>query len=149
VSEPTKLESSDLHAYVFVKTACGVDNTAIVTKYGDVFTCGVGANGRLGHGNVENLTEFKKIEGLLSKTGGELVTSVECGSRHTLLLTDKGSLLAFGQGCNGQLGHYDPVLEDCEFPVYIPYFKNIKEKQARKEEKIRLREERYKQFRQF
>ena len=36
------------------QVACGLDFTLILTRDGEVFSCGSGAFGKLGHGNQEN-----------------------------------------------------------------------------------------------
>jgi len=149
MKQPSKVDDIDLAAYIFAKAAAGPEHTALVTKYGDVFTCGVGAQGRLGHGVVHSEPHLRKIERLQLATKGELITDVAAGFKHTLVVTEGGSIFAFGCGVNGQLGVTDESGEDAEYPIEIRFFKSILAKEKRKQEAERIRQERLKQFRQF
>ena len=149
VRQPTKVEDVDLQAYIFAKAAAGPEHTAVLTKYGDVFTCGVGAQGRLGHGTVHSEAHFRKIDKLQLATKGELITDVACGFKHTLVVTEAGSIFSFGCGVNGQLGVTDESGGDAEDPIEIRFFKSILAKELRRKEAERRRQERLKQFRQF
>ena len=40
-------------------------------------------------------------------TNGHVISHMACGADHTLLLTDDGTVLSFGLGTRGQLGHGD------------------------------------------
>lgn len=41
--------------------ACGRHHTVFATENGELFSCGAGGDGQLGHGNTEDLHEPKKI----------------------------------------------------------------------------------------
>jgi alpha-tubulin suppressor-like RCC1 family protein len=57
----------------------------------------------LGHGDEENQLTPKVIEALR----GERVVAVSAGGAHSLVLTEAGAVLSFGDGGEGQLGHGD------------------------------------------
>merc|ERR1711871_343119 len=59
--EPVRLETAEVASHIFCKASCGPEHTVMVTKFGDIFTCGVGAYGRLGHASVTNEVELRKV----------------------------------------------------------------------------------------
>lgn len=75
-------------------------HTVALTEDGRVFTWGNGGTGALGHGDVENQALPREVEGLKEHK----IVKVDCGSEHTIVLTDKGKLFAFGNNRYGQLG---------------------------------------------
>ena len=66
---------------------------------------GAGYNGRLGHGDMDYQQPHtpKVIEALC----GESVVAVTAGWAHSLVLTEAGTVLSFGYGGDGCLGHED------------------------------------------
>ncbi|CAA7404961.1 unnamed protein product [Spirodela intermedia] len=56
--------------------ACGAYHVAVVTSRSEVFTWGKGANGRLGHGDIEDRTTPTLVEALKDKH----IKSISCGS---------------------------------------------------------------------
>ncbi|PON75013.1 Rho GTPase activating protein [Parasponia andersonii] len=94
--------------------ACGEWHAAMVTNTGQLFTCGDGTFGVLGHGNVLSVFQPKEVESLK----GLWVKSVACGSWHTAaiveIIADRfkfnavgGKLFTWGDGDKGRLGHAD------------------------------------------
>ena len=75
----------------------------VLTHTGEVLSFGHGDYGRLGHGDEENQREPKVIEALR----GERAVAVAAGGLHSLVLTDDGAVLSFGDCQFGQLGHGD------------------------------------------
>ncbi|ONK71345.1 uncharacterized protein A4U43_C04F7520 [Asparagus officinalis] len=59
--------------------ACGSYHVAILTTRGEVYTWGKGANGRLGHGDLED----RKIPTLVENLKDRSVKSIACGSNFT------------------------------------------------------------------
>ncbi|KAH9518439.1 Serine/threonine-protein kinase Nek8, partial [Bulinus truncatus] len=80
--------------------ACGDLFTACLTDRGILMTFGSGANGCLGHGNCNNVTQAKIVEALL----GYEVIQVSCGASHVLAVTNEHEVFAWGRGDNGRLG---------------------------------------------
>eukprot|EP00163_Fabomonas_tropica_P003533 TRINITY_DN1302_c0_g1_i2.p1 TRINITY_DN1302_c0_g1~~TRINITY_DN1302_c0_g1_i2.p1 ORF type:complete len:2219 (+),score=807.59 TRINITY_DN1302_c0_g1_i2:52-6657(+) len=83
-----------------VMIGCGSYHTAALTENGEVYTWGWGEDGRLGHGVEDNELTPRMVETLR----GERVVQVACGGHHTLALTDRGDLYAWGWGEDGKLG---------------------------------------------
>ncbi|XP_071732483.1 PH, RCC1 and FYVE domains-containing protein 1-like [Rutidosis leptorrhynchoides] len=83
--------------------ACGVRHFALVTKQGEIFTCGEESGGRLGHGIDRDVGRPRLVE-LLSVTN---VDSVSCGEYHTCAVSSCGDLYTWGDGSHnaGLLGH--------------------------------------------
>ena len=84
-----------------VAMAAGGGHSLVLTDRGDVFSFGYGREGQLGHGDRADQLEPKRIEALR----GFRVVAIAAGERHSMVLTDKGAVLAFGYGREGQLGH--------------------------------------------
>jgi E3 ubiquitin-protein ligase HERC2 len=85
-----------------VCVSAGEIHSAAVNSDGDLFTFGDGFLGQLGHGDKRPRVSPKQV-----KQGGledECVTTVSCGCRHTLAVTDEGEVFSFGFGHFGVLG---------------------------------------------
>ncbi|KAL5706271.1 hypothetical protein ACHQM5_024466 [Ranunculus cassubicifolius] len=59
--------------------SCGSFHVAVLTSRSEVFTWGKGANGRLGHGDIED----RKAPTLIEALKDRLVKSISCGSNFT------------------------------------------------------------------
>ncbi|XP_058101617.1 PH, RCC1 and FYVE domains-containing protein 1-like isoform X2 [Magnolia sinica] len=59
--------------------SCGAYHVAVLTSRSEVFTWGKGANGRLGHGDIED----RKIPTLVESLKDRHVKSISCGSNFT------------------------------------------------------------------
>ncbi|KAJ1287226.1 hypothetical protein BS78_03G414800 [Paspalum vaginatum] len=62
-----------------VQVACGSYHVAVLTNKSEVFTWGKGANGRLGHGDIED----RKIPTLVEALRDRAVRHIACGSNFT------------------------------------------------------------------
>ena len=62
---------------------------------------GKGEDCQLGHGDVNNISTFKKV----GELEGQSVSQVTCGYEHTVVLTSEGILYSFGSRKYGQTGH--------------------------------------------
>ncbi|XP_054721916.1 E3 ubiquitin-protein ligase HERC2-like [Uloborus diversus] len=82
--------------------ACGSAHSAAISSCGELFTWGLGDNGRLGHGDLITQTVPKMVEGLSEKR----VKQVSCGNRdaQTLALTEDEMVYSWGDGDFGKLG---------------------------------------------
>jgi alpha-tubulin suppressor-like RCC1 family protein len=76
-----------------------------VVEGGDLYTCGAGCRGQLGHGDLERLEFPRLVESLV----GVPIMAVAGGSAHSLVLTRNGRVFAFGYGEHGALGGGDYV----------------------------------------
>jgi E3 ubiquitin-protein ligase HERC4 len=92
--------------------ACGAHHSLFVMRDGALWSCGMGADGQLGHGNTESLQYPRQIESVHHIN----MRSAAEGDRQSLVLTANGRVLAFGFGLSGALGqgsyesHHHPVL---------------------------------------
>ncbi|CAH1412420.1 unnamed protein product [Lactuca virosa] len=85
------------------KIACGVQHISLLTKQGEIFTCGEESGGRLGHGTDRHHGRPRLVE-FLSVSN---IDSVACGEFHTCAVSNSGDLYTWGDGSHnaGLLGH--------------------------------------------
>lgn len=76
-------------------------HSCAITETGELFTWGVGFQGRLGHGDKEPCYVPTRVTGELE---GRHVIDVACGSFHSVALTKDGSVFCWGDNANGQCG---------------------------------------------
>ncbi|KAG0590970.1 hypothetical protein KC19_1G139700 [Ceratodon purpureus] len=97
---------SSLHGIRITRAAAGWNHSAFLTDKGELYTCGDGAFGQLGHGNTESCLLPCRVEHLSSVC----INMVACGMRHTLAMSitegspDASIVYAFGFNKRGQLG---------------------------------------------
>lgn len=74
--------------------ACGESHTAVITKHGNLYTCGDGRHGKLGMGeeSFSNLFKLEKVR----RFDGFTVQKAACGGCHTLVTAFKTSELNEG-----------------------------------------------------
>jgi alpha-tubulin suppressor-like RCC1 family protein len=91
-----------------VDISCGLGHSLFLTDSGSVHAWGNGANGRLGLGDLSDHTEACWISALED----EVVTDIQCGASHSVVLTSSGAIYTWGKNTQGQcgLGHTDDVL---------------------------------------
>jgi len=94
---------TELKNTIVTQVSAGLFHTALATNQGQLYTCGFGGDGRLGHNHEQNCL----IPTLVESMQDFVVQQVSCGAHHTALLTDKGTLYTFGKNENGLLGHDD------------------------------------------
>jgi len=88
-----------------VGIACGHFHMLAVQEDGGLWAWGFGEDGRLGIGSTITQpvpVRIPAVPHLSSK-----IVQIHCGGAHSLALTDDGTLLAWGRGKEGQLGHGD------------------------------------------
>ena len=88
--------------------SAGLVHGSFLTDDGDVYSWGLGNFGRLGHGDSENQLIPKKIEALDDAT----IVRIENGNGASYAIDDAGTLYAWGQNSNGQLGLGDEAHRD-------------------------------------
>lgn len=113
------------------QVSCGLNHTVVLIKQfnqsgGKVYSCGLGNKGRLGYtknkysttdNEADNDAWFtpKPIRVRFPAAPKSKVARIACGADHTLAITDKGELYAWGVGQYGNLGtgetndEYEPV----------------------------------------
>ncbi|KAK8282271.1 hypothetical protein V6Z11_D08G015600 [Gossypium hirsutum] len=75
---PTRVEGKLSKSFV-EEISCGAYHVAVLTSRTEVYTWGKGANGRLGHGNVDDKNSPTLVEALKDKQ----VKSIACGTNFT------------------------------------------------------------------
>ena len=73
--------------------SAGSFHSGFVDTEGIVYTCGVGADHRLGHGNKETIWEPKKVEACKNIQ----VCQIECVDSRTFVITPQGNLIMWGK----------------------------------------------------
>ena len=101
--EPKAIEA--LRGTRVAAIAAGNHHNMLLTDEGDVLSIGWGFRGPLGHGDEVNQYVPKAIEALRDR---RVVAIAACGF-HSMVLADEGTVLSFGRGDLGQLGHGDEV----------------------------------------
>jgi E3 ubiquitin-protein ligase HERC2 len=84
-----------------LQVVCGTDYTVCLDEDHNVWSWGLGAFGNLGHGGTLDEYFPKQVETL----AGKVVRHISAGAKHTLAVTLKGDLWAFGSCEDGRLGN--------------------------------------------
>lgn len=91
------------------KLACGADFNVAQTDDGSIFSWGNNSTGQLGLGaNIRNCPSPQLLINAASNNllhYGEKVVKISCGYRHTVLLTDRNTILSWGGNGYGEVGN--------------------------------------------
>lgn len=79
-------------------------HTVFLSQKGQVFTCGHGQGGRLGHGDEQTYMVPRIVEGLMSHHCAQVAAAKD----HTVVLTEEGYVYTFGLNTFHQLGLSPP-----------------------------------------
>ena len=83
------------------KIACGFYHTLILTSRGEVYTTGLGKSYQLGNGkSIERQSIPHVVEGIRTHK----IVDIAAGTQHSMCLSEKGVLIVWGDGDNGQIG---------------------------------------------
>eukprot|EP01116_Phalansterium_solitarium_P013461 TRINITY_DN30824_c0_g1_i1.p1 TRINITY_DN30824_c0_g1~~TRINITY_DN30824_c0_g1_i1.p1 ORF type:complete len:413 (-),score=138.18 TRINITY_DN30824_c0_g1_i1:592-1830(-) len=104
--EPTPVTYLSSAGVAVRAVACGTDHAALLSDYGELYTCGLGLYGRLGHGSNASCLYPEKLRYLT----GHRVAAIGCGAWHTAVLTDMG-LFTMGSNRYGATGHGRTTLQ--------------------------------------
>ena len=81
--------------------SCGATHTAVICSNGELFTCGAGWFGRLGHGDMDNQYSLKLVQTVMPDLGTTAecprFAQLTCGSFHTCVLDERSMLWVFGR----------------------------------------------------
>jgi alpha-tubulin suppressor-like RCC1 family protein len=82
-------------------------HTCVIRNDGSVVCWGLGADGRLGYGNTDNVgdTRTPGSVGPVNLGVGRTAVAISAGGAHTCAILDNGSVLCWGFGFDGQLGY--------------------------------------------
>jgi len=83
----------------WVTTSAASHHNMAVDNLGNVWTWGMGAGGRLGHGDTTSVSNPTMIQGLSG------IISVSGGAGHSMALDNSGRVWTWGLGDSGRLGH--------------------------------------------
>ncbi|XP_072355904.1 inhibitor of Bruton tyrosine kinase isoform X2 [Scyliorhinus torazame] len=79
-------------------------HSVFLSQKGQVYTCGHGQGGRLGHGDEQTYLVPRMVEGLANHHCSQVAAAKD----HTIVLTEDGSVFAFGLNTYKQLGIAPP-----------------------------------------
>jgi len=127
---PTGLAGGKLSnsAKSIICIAAGAQHTLACTLKGDVYSWGENRDGQLGRGADSNpdsdntMTRPVRVEYHIS---GKRVTSVAAGAQHSMCLTIRGDVYAWGCGTDGQLGIGKNVSESRPMLIQILQGKRV------------------------
>ena len=87
--------------------SAGDHHTCAILDNGGVRCWGYGRAGRLGYGNTSNVGDKRAPSsvGAVDLGPGRTATAISAGGAHTCAILDNGSVLCWGYGAQGQLGH--------------------------------------------
>ena len=86
---------NDIH---ITNVKCGGITCVILTSNGDIYTCGNGSFGQLGHGNNDSIDDFKKVENIPQ------CKYISSGYAFTSAISVDGDIYSWGAGSDGRLG---------------------------------------------
>ncbi|XP_011920292.1 PREDICTED: inhibitor of Bruton tyrosine kinase isoform X4 [Cercocebus atys] len=89
-------------------------HSVFLSQKGQVYTCGHGPGGRLGHGDEQTCLVPRLVEGL----NGHSCSQVAAAEDHTVVLTEDGCVYTFGLNIFHQLGIIPPP-PSCNVPRQI------------------------------
>ena len=95
----------------------GRNHSLHLTRDGDVFSYGSGIQCAVGHGGSRSAFTPTILKPLRDKR----IIQIACGEHHSLVLTDKADVYAWGRGFEGQLGISKSV-QISSTPHYIKAF---------------------------
>jgi alpha-tubulin suppressor-like RCC1 family protein/formylglycine-generating enzyme required for sulfatase activity len=98
----TPIDTTNLGSRSIMQLAAGYGHNLLLADDGSVFSFGSNVYGQLGLGTQTTAAVATPID--MTDLGGRQVTQVAAGTNHSLLLTDDGTVFAFGQNTFGQLG---------------------------------------------
>ena len=100
-----------------ISVHCGRCHCFVRTKSG-ILACGNNAEGQLGNSDCTEMVRFAPV--LTSFPDGQTITSIECGSLHSVFLTEEGTVYGCGAHSVGETGiavaelHKIPKLQNIE-----------------------------------
>ena len=83
--------------------ACGSDHSVVLTDTGALYATGKNTYKQLANGNTQSSSKLVLMDTATNITSGTVV-KVDCGERHTMVLTNEGQVYGGGSCYYGQLG---------------------------------------------
>ncbi|GLE00282.1 hypothetical protein PINS_up009009 [Pythium insidiosum] len=116
-SSPTPLPLTPLGAdpsprVAVQRVACGLHHAVLLFGTGKLLAWGSNVHGQLGLGSHRSVLDAHEPHPTpVQLPGSSAALDIACGDHHTVVLTDTGGLVAFGNNWHGQLG-LDPTTTD-------------------------------------
>ena len=98
------LDDSNIEIDSIKQIACGGSHTFILKNDGSLWSCGYNGKGQLGLGN--NTNDSSVFTQVITNINND-VKQIACGTHHTMMLKNDGSLWVCGDNSSGQLGLND------------------------------------------
>ncbi|XP_075718185.1 inhibitor of Bruton tyrosine kinase [Rhinoderma darwinii] len=89
-------------------------HSVFLSQKGQIYTCGHGQGGRLGHGDELTCLVPRLVEGLATHSCSQMAAAKD----HTVVLTEEGYIYSFGLNTFHQLGILPP-LSNCNVPRQV------------------------------
>lgn len=96
---------------IAIGISAGAKHSLIIKNDGDLYSFGLGWNGRLGHCDIKSREKPERIKGISE------VRAISAGGNHSLVLLEDGSVYSFGANNEGQLGLGD--YDDRSIPIKV------------------------------
>ncbi|KAM5567097.1 hypothetical protein ABKV19_015290 [Rosa sericea] len=122
VNSPHPKLVMSLDTYFITHASAGWNHSGFVSDAGDVFTCGDGSFGQLGHGDCSLHCSPVKV----SFFDDHCVEQIACGMRHSLVLLKGDEVYGFGSGKRGQLGISKDKIKSISLPERIYGLEGVK-----------------------
>eukprot|EP00794_Sanderia_malayensis_P007272 gene7272-8083_t len=106
--------------------SCGWNHTLFVTDMGECFSFGSNAFHQLGNSQNKKEPLPNKVEGIPGR-----VAMVAAGMRHSVALTDDGSVYTWGCGRKGQLGHGQGPCSHVQTPSKVMFDEEVIQKDVK------------------
>lgn len=103
-----------------MQISCGAFHTAVLTDCGDIYTCGDGSVGQLGHGNKDDQDtpvlvkiDADELDGAMDPFTDEVVMTVECGDFNMMAVTLAGRVYEWGTVRDKEFHKPTAFVESC------------------------------------
>jgi E3 ubiquitin-protein ligase HERC3 len=96
---------TSLYRTRIVSVCAGANHTLAISEIGQLWSCGRGRHGQLGHGHFHDEGVLTLVEAIR----GERIVSAAAGKAHSLALAADGKIFTWGDAKHGQLGHQQLV----------------------------------------
>ncbi|MEW5304415.1 MAG: hypothetical protein WDW36_007026 [Sanguina aurantia] len=98
---PTPVLVQNTSSVDVVRAAIGGRHAALITRAGELYTWGCGAEGNLGLGTTVNVASPRQV----TRMRGKGIKAVACSEGCTAAISSDGRMYTWGSGMAGQLGH--------------------------------------------
>ena len=115
---PTLIQHFVDNSITISQVYAGYYHSIFLDTNGNVYSCGEGNQGRLGHGDTSDKYTPTLIQYFVDE--GITISQVSAGQMHNIFLATNGNVHSCGEGSSGRLGHGNT--SDKNTPTLIQYF---------------------------